>query len=54
MDQGPSLAEGQGKEDGVSEAGGSLPSLLGWNGLTVAVGPGKAVGQREGTIGWDP
>lgn len=46
-DQGPSLAEGQSKEDGWSEAGGSLPSLLEWNGLTVAVGQGKAVGQRE-------
>lgn len=29
MDQGPSLAEGQGKDDGPSEAGVSLSSLLG-------------------------
>lgn len=53
MDQGPSLAEGQGKEDGPSEAGGSLiPVRVEW--ANRAVGQGKAVALREGTTGWDP
>lgn len=47
MDQGPSLAVGQAKEDGPSEAGGSLPSLLGWIGLAVAEGQGKVLDRER-------